>query len=348
MNTRARRSLNYSIGVLLALCLLVVNASCRTQLPKGQSAASEQQPIEIDGSSTVYPISNEAALEYQLLGAEKARIVVKFSGTTGGFRRFCRGETTISNASRPISQQEIDKCRSAGVEYIELPVAYDALTVVVNPENTSVKEITTEELRKIWEPQAQGKITQWSQVRAGWPDQPLELFGAGQDSGTFDYFTEAIVGESGASRSDYQGSEDDAFIVRGVVGKPNALGYFGYAYYEENRAKLRALAIDNGAGPVYPSAETVKNNQYQPLSRPLFIYVNAKAASRPEVRDFIEFYLSHARDYAKVVGYVPLTDELYALALDRFQNGKVGTVFAGKSQISLSLKELLEKEANAK
>ena len=299
--------------------------------------------IKVDGSSTVYPITEAVGEEFQKLHPD-VKVVVGISGTGGGFKKFCNGETDISNASRPILQKEIDTCAQNGIEYIELPVAYDALSVVVNPRNDWVACMTVAELKKIWEPDAQGKITRWNQVRPEWPDAPLNLYGAGTDSGTFDYFTEAIVGKAKASRGDYTASEDDNVLVQGVANDQYALGYFGLAYYFENQDKLKAVAIDNGKGCVPPSEETVRNGTYQPLSRPLFIYVSRKAADRPEVEAFVRFYLEKGPALVKQVGYVPLPDAVYQLALKRFEARKVGTLFKGEPPVGLSIEDLLKAE----
>jgi phosphate transport system substrate-binding protein len=308
-------------------------------------AQAPQQTIKIDGSSTVFPITDEIAKEYKLNSTDQPKIQVSISGTGGGFKKFCQGQTDLNNASRPILKEEMKACKAAGVEYIELPIAYDALTIVVNPKNTWANDITVAELKKIWEPTAEGKITRWNQIRPHYPNQPLKLYGADKESGTFDYFTEAIVGKAKASRNDYTASDDDLKLVQGVKQDPNALAYFGHAYYEENQKTLKALPVDNGKGAIEPTRENVRNAQYQPLSRPLFIYVNAKAAKRSHVKQFVEFYLSNARQYVKTVGYVPLPDEIYDLAGTRFVNNKVGTVFAGQSQIGLNMEDLLNREA---
>jgi phosphate transport system substrate-binding protein len=317
----------------------------------GKPAESRQaQVVKIDGSSTVYPITNAIAAEYQAAQTkannDKIKVEFALSGTGGGFKTFCEGLTDISNASRPILKQEMALCNRNNVRYIELPIAFDALTVVVNPENNWAKDITVEELRKAWEPSAEGKITKWNQVRTSWPDRPLKLYGAGKDSGTFDYFTEATVGTSKASRNDYTASEDDNVLVQGVRQDVNALGYFGLAYYEANSNQLKALAVDSGKGAVLPSRQTVEKTQYQPLSRPMFIYVNYQAAqNKPEVRDFVEFFLEKAPTLVDDVGYIPLPDEGYHLAKVHFNRGKVGTVFGGQAQLNLTLGELLRKQA---
>jgi phosphate transport system substrate-binding protein len=312
----------------------------------GKPVAPAEATITIDGSSTVYPITDEVVKEYAFERQDHPEVKVEFSGTSAGFRKFCAGETDISNASRPINRREMDACKSAGVRYYELPVAYDALTVVVHRNNNWVDSLTVAELKKIWEPSAEGRITRWNQVRSTFPDRPLKLYGAGSDSGTFDYFTEAIVGETGASRKDYTASEDDYELMRGVRNDPDALGYFGLAYFEESRTLLRAVPIDSGAGPVEPSAESAREGTYQPLARPLFIYVNADSVEKnPKLKEFVEFYLNNGRFLSKVVGYVPLPDEVYNIGLSNFQAGKVGTVFNGELPTDLKLEDLLQKEA---
>jgi phosphate transport system substrate-binding protein len=265
--------------------------------------------IEIDGSSTVYPISQAVAEEYMRETRGDVRVTVGFSGTGGGFRRFCAGETEISNASRAIKEDELELCRQAGVDPLELQVAIDGLAVIVNLANTFVQCLTVDELRRIWEPGS--TLQRWSEVREGMPDQPLRLYGPGTNSGTFDYFTEAIMGEEDASRPDYAASEDDNVLVQGVGGDVNALGYFGYAYYIENQNQLRAIGVDNGNGCVEPTPETVKGGEYAPLSRPLFIYVDRAELDRPEVAEFVRFYMERAADLVTEVGYVPMEAERY-------------------------------------
>ena len=311
-----------------------------------QVQSQESQNIKIDGSSTVYPITDAIAKEYQNTHPKKASITVEFSGTGGGFKKFCAGETDISNASRPIRPEEMEACNKAGIRYYELPVAFDALTVVVNSKNDWAKDITVEELKKIWEPAAQGKITRWNQIRPNWPNRPLTLYGAGKDSGTFDYFTEATVGTAKASRTDYTASEDDTVLVQGVIKDENALGYFGFSYYEDNQSKLKAVGIDRGKGAVLPSRETVEKAQYQPLARPLFIYVNYNSAqNKVELRNFVEFYMKKAPTLVSSVGYIPLPTEGYQLIYQHFYNGKVGTVFGGKAQLDSTIGELLRQQA---
>jgi phosphate transport system substrate-binding protein len=300
--------------------------------------------IKVDGSSTVFPITEAVAEEYQKQPGA-AKVTVGISGTGGGFRKFCAGETDISDASRPILQREIDTCKANGIAYIELPVAYDALTVVINPQNDWASSLTVADLKKIWSPESQGSVSKWSQVKSGFPDIPLVLFGPGADSGTFDYFTEAIVGKAKSSRTDFTGSEDDNVLVQGVSRDKGALGYFGLAYYEANKNRLKAVAVDNGKGPVSPSKETVINGTYQPLSRPLFIYVKASSARKPEVKAFVEYYLKNATKLTSEVGYVPLPDRAYTTTLGRFRAGRRGSIFGGKEAIGLTIEDLLTREA---
>ncbi len=301
--------------------------------------------IEIDGSSTVYPITEAVAEEFQKASGG-TKVTVGISGTGGGFKRFCRGETDISDASRPILREEMILCAQSGVKYYELPVAYDALTVVVSKNNDFVDYLTVEELKKMWEPGAQGKVTSWKQIRDSFPDVPLKLAGPGADSGTFDYFTEAVMAKSKSSRGDYQASEDDNVIVQFVSRDKGALGYFGLAYYEENKDKLKAVPIkaDASAPAVSPSLETVNNSTYAPLSRPIFIYVKEKAKARAEVREFVEFYLKNGAELAKEVGYVDLPAAAYDLALKNFREGKLGTGFGGTAEVGLKVEDLLKRE----
>src|SRR5688572_19163870 len=304
------------------------------------------QVVKIDGSSTVYPVTEAVAEEFQKAN-KGLKVTVGVSGTGGGFKKFCRNETDISNASRPITKSEMDACKAAGVEYFELPVAFDALTVVINPRNTWLKQATVAELKKMWEPAAQGKVTRWNQVNPAWPDQPIKLFGAGSDSGTFDYFTEAIVGKSKSSRGDFTASEDDNVLVQGVQRDVNSLGYFGYAYYAENRDKLKSVPIieKDGKPAVAPSMESVLNGSYQPLARPIFIYVNAKSVQKPEVREFVEFYNKHGEKLAREVKYVPLPTKAYAYNLDVVAKKKLGTKFGGENKVGLTIEQLMQLEA---
>jgi phosphate transport system substrate-binding protein len=307
--------------------------------------AHAQSVIKIDGSSTVFPIAEAVAEEFQISKKGKVRVTVGIAGTGGGFKRFCRGETDISNASRPILKEEMEVCAAAGIKYMELPVAFDALTVVVNPQNNWVKSLSPADLKKMWEPGAQGRVTKWNQVRAEWPAQPLMLFGPGADSGTFDYFTEAVNGKAKASRGDYTASEDDNVLVQGVENNKNAIGYFGYAYYIAHKDKMRAVPIVNPKGKeVGPSIEAVNDGSYNPLSRPLFIYVRDTAATRAEVQEFIKFYLTDGAKLAQEVGYVPLPANAYQLALKHFNDKKLGTVFGGVPEVGVTIDTLLARE----
>ena len=304
--------------------------------------------VKVDGSSTVYPVTEAVAEEFQKAEKNAIKVTVGISGTGGGFKKFCRGETDISNASRPILKAEIEECAKLGIQFYELPVAFDALTVVVNPKNTFLdKGITVDQLKKMWEPGAQGKITKWNQIDASWPDAPIKLFGAGSDSGTFDYFTEAIVGKAKSSRGDYTASEDDNVLVQGVQRDVNAIGYFGFAYYAENQAKLKAVPIVEKPGKpaVLPSMNSVLDGSYQPLARPIFIYVNAKALDRPEVRKFVEYYLTNGAKLAREVKYVPLPDKAYTMAKEHLAKKKMGTVFGGVAEVGVRIDDLMAREA---
>lgn len=303
--------------------------------------------IKVDGSSTVFPITEAVSEEFGATGGGK--VMVGISGTGGGFKRFCRGETDISNASRPIKSSEKTACKETGIEFVELPVAYDGMAVVVNPKNTWVDYLTVAELKKIWSPDAQGVVTKWSQVREGFPDEPLILYGAGTDSGTFDYFTEAVNGKSGSSRGDYTASEDDNVLVEGVGTEKGGLGYFGLAYYEQNKDRLKVVPIndekdDNGSGAVEPSLETVMDGTYQPLARPIFIYVSVKAMENDRIKKFVEFYLDNAAELVEEVGYIPLQPEAYEAAKERFLKGIKGSVFSGGAKVGVSMAEMLKME----
>ena len=296
-------------------------------------AAVAQTQIRVDGSSTVFPITEAVAEEFAKVRKD-VRVTVGISGTGGGMKRFGAGEIDIVDASRPIKQKEIDAALAGGVAFIELPVAYDGLSIVVNPKNDWVDHLTVAELKKIWEPAS--KVKNWSDVRAGWPAREIKLYGPGADSGTFDYFTEAINGKAQASRSDYQASEDDNTLVMGVAGDKDALGYFGFAYYEENAERLKLVAVDGGTGPVLPSTESIKTGKYVPLSRPLFIYV--RKSNRPEIKEFVKFYLDNAAELAAEVGYVALSPELYKAAHARFAGNRIGSEYAGdKATAKVSL-----------
>ncbi|MBK9294809.1 MAG: PstS family phosphate ABC transporter substrate-binding protein [Oligoflexia bacterium] len=312
--------------------------------------AFAQSIIKVDGSSTVFPITEAVSEEFMKEKKNSVRITVGISGTGGGFKKFCRGETDVQNASRPIMKEEMKRCAEAGIKYYEIPVAYDAMTIAVSPQNNWVKDITVDDLKKMWEPSAQGKITRWNQVRNNWPDAPLKLFGAGSDSGTFDYFTEAIVGKAKSSRGDYTASEDDNTLVLGISQDKNALGYVPYAYYEKNKTRLKALAINGGAkapkrGSILPSAKSVEDGTYFPLSRPIFIYISAKSTEKLEIKDFVKFYLKNGPKLIKEVDYVPLPARAYAQAEKNFNSQKIGTVFKGEPQVGIKIDKLLKMEA---
>ena len=307
---------------------------------------AQQRIVKIDGSSTVFPVTEAVAEDFQKAKKQQVKVTVGISGTGGGFKKFCRGETDISNASRPILKAEMADCAKAGVEYFELPVAFDALTVVINPKNTFIKQLTIAEMKKMWEPASQGKVTRWNQVNPQWPDAPMKLFGPGADSGTFDYFTEAVVGKSKSSRGDFTASEDDNVLVQGVSRDVNGLGYFGYAYYIENKDKLKAVPIVNEKGQaVEPSMEAVLKGSYSPLARPIFIYVNAKSLAKPEVKEFVEYYMKEGAKLAKEVKYVPLPDVAYTTGWQHVVKGKKGTVFGGVAEVGVTIEELLKREA---
>jgi phosphate transport system substrate-binding protein len=332
--------------LMLVAGLLAACGGGQTQ--STETTAAAPSVIQIDGSSTVFPITEAVAEEFQKAN-QAIRVTVGISGTGGGFQKFCRGETDISDASRPISASEIEACSKAGIEYIELPIAYDGLAIVVNPKNTWASTITVAELKKLWAPEAQGKIMRWSQVRTGWPDREIHLFGAGVDSGTYDYFTEATVGKAKSSRGDYTNSEDDNVLVQGVSRDELSLGFLPLAYVEQNKEALKLVPVEdgkkeNGDGPIAPTAETVRNGTYQPLSRPLFIYVARKASDRPEVQKFVDSYFG-AEKLMREVGYVELTPQIYDLAKKHFADRKVGTAFgSGGSQVGLTLEKLLARE----
>lgn len=330
MSGGERHRVSVASPLLLALSVAVVGAAVG---PAGSAACRGRsggpaRVVAVDGSSTVYPIAEAAAEEYRRVNPG-ARVTVGVSGTGGGFEMFCAGETDISSASRPIRAAEIAACASAGIDFIELPIAYDGIAVVVHADNDWVETLTPEDLKRMWEPAAQGVVTRWSQVRPEWPDRELHLFGPGIDSGTFDYFTQVVVGEPGASRGDFTSSEDDNVLVQGVSQDELALGFFGYAHYEENRGRLGLAAIDdgddtNGAGGVRPSPATVRDGTYRPLSRPVYLYVSPEALGRPDVAGFVDFFLAEGAALVREVGYVPLTDREYALVRRRVEGRGAG------------------------
>jgi phosphate transport system substrate-binding protein len=295
--------------------LIAILAACGN---KTGGSSDLSGSISVDGSSTVYPITEAVAEEFRR-DFRDVKVTVGLSGTGGGFKKFGRGEIDINDASRPIKKNEDSVCKANNINFLELKVAYDGLAVVVSPENTWCKDMTIAELKMLWEPAAQGKIMRWNQIRKDWPNEEIHLFGAGVESGTYDYFTEVVVGKSHSSRGDYTASEDDNVLVQGIKSDKDALGFFGLAYFTENQDKLRLVGIDNGKGPVLPSEETVRNKNYSPLGRPLFIYISSKASGRREFQEFVRFYLENTKTLAKDVGYVSMTDEEITKEIEKFE-----------------------------
>lgn len=336
--------LNMVVSSVLALGALLLTVSVFAQAP----AAAKL--VKVDGSSTVFPITEAMAEEFQKEKKGEVKVTVGISGTGGGFKKFCRGETDVQDASRPISASEMEDCKKNNVKYFELPVGFDAMVIVVNPKATWLKEITVEELKKIWEPAAQGVITKWNQVNPKWPDQPIKLYGPGADSGTFDYFTEAIVGKAKSSRGDYTASEDDNTLVTGVAGDKYALGYFGMSYAAENAKKLKILPLVGGEKApkkgvaVVPTKETVENGTYFPLSRPIFIYVSEASSKRPEVMEFAKFYMANGAKIVPQVKYVALPPKAYTMGDKHLAEGKLGTVFGGHSEVGMKIEDLMKRE----
>lgn len=324
----------------LILCSLLIGSLANAQVPV----------IKIDGSSTVFPITEAMAEEFQTSQKGKVRVTVGISGTGGGFKKFCRGETDVQNASRPIQSSELEACRKAGIKFIEIPIAYDATAVVVNPKNTWLKSISVAELKKMWEPSAQGKVNKWSDINPAWPKENIKLYGAGSDSGTFDYFTEAIVGKAKSSRGDYTASEDDNTLVTGVANDKFALGYIPLAYYEENKTKLKAVAVVGGEKSpkkneaVLPTKETVETGAYYPLSRPIFIYVSEGALKKTFINEFVNFYLDNAAAIVPEVKYVALPAKAYDVGKQHVKANKLGTVFGGHSEMGLKIEDLMKRE----
>jgi phosphate transport system substrate-binding protein len=313
----------------------------------GTGTSGEVAVIKVDGSSTVFPVTEAVAEEFQNAKGGRVRVTVGISGTGGGFKKFVRGEIDVADASRPILAEEMAQAKTNGIEFVELPIAFDALAVVVNPQNDWVTSMTVEELKKVWEPAAQGKVTHWNHIRREWPNEKIALFGAGADSGTFDYFTEAIVGKAKSSRGDYTASEDDNVLVQGVEGNKFALGYIPYAYFAPHSNRMKAVAVqwekNKVKEPVSPSPENVIAGTYNPLSRPLFIYVSKKSMDRPEVKEFVEFYLANVKTLATEVKYVPLTDPAYQMATERLRNLQSGSGFGGIPEVGLPIEELLKR-----
>lgn len=338
--------LRYTAAAVLVTC----SAACGggSNNAPGGARSSGSTEVKLDGSSTVFPISEAVAEEFQKAN-QGTRVTVGISGTGGGFQKFCRGEIDVADASRPISKSEQTACSGAGINYVELPIAYDGIAIVAHPKANWINDITVDELKTIWAPDAQGKVTRWNQVRKTWPDREIHLFGAGVDSGTYDYFTEAVNGKAKASRGDFTSSEDDNVLVQGVAGDENALGFIPFAYFEENKDKLKLIPVDdkkadNGNGPIAPSLDSIRTGAYQPLARPLFIYVSDKALARPEVQKFVDFYLTQGPTLAEEVGYVQLGEPVYQLVREHFANKKTGTVFGEGPQVGVTIEQLLSKE----
>ena len=318
-----------------------VAAASVAALALASGPASAQQgaapyTIQIDGSSTVFPISEAIAEGFQQQTQGRIRVAVGESGSSAGLRKFCRGEIEIADSSRPIRSSEMATCAAAGIQYVEIPVAFDGITVVVHPSNP-IRSMTVAQLRQIWAPGS--RVNNFNQV--GGPNLAMQLYGPGSASGTFEYFTEAVNGTARSSRTDYTPSEDDNVLVQGVANNPGGLAYFGLAYYEENQSRLHAVAIDNGNGPVTPSQATVRNGTYAPLSRPIFIYVNAASLRRPQVQQFVQYYINNAATVSERVGYVALPQAAYAAYLQRAQRRQVGTAFAGRAVIGASIEEVV-------
>ena len=335
MKPKERTCQSHSKVGIRALALLAVSLAAA-------ACGIGSDSINIDGSSTVFPITEAVAEEYGKLPGVSGRVTVGVSGTGGGFQKFCNMETDITNASRAIKASEVDRCKDESIEYIEIPVAIDGVTISVHPSNDFVQCMTVEELHTLWAPEAEGKVTRWNQVRPEWPDERVRLYGPGVDSGTFDYFTETVNGEAQASRGDFTASEDDNVLVVGIAGDENALGFFGFAFFAENADRVKAVEIDGGAGCVAPAKETINDGTYEPMSRPLFIYVRKDSAAEPEVKEFVRYYLSEdGRRLAAEVGYIPFPDRVYDLALARFEKGTTGTFFGGRSPQEGSVEEVL-------
>lgn len=330
---------NYRVAALSVAAAPIV------MLALGGQVSAQTKTIAIDGSSTVFPVAEAFAEEFQKLTKGATRVTVGVSGTGGGFKKFCRGETDISNGSRPILKAEMAECAKNGVSFIEMPIAFDALTVAVNPKNDFISCMTVAELKKIWEPAAQGKVMNWSDVNPKWPKTKMSLFGAGADSGTFDYFTEAINGKAKATRADFTASEDDNVLVQGIERDTNALGYIPYAYYAPHAAQMKAIGIDDGKGCVKPSLEAVTAGTYNPLARPLFIYISKKSAEKPEIKEYVEYIMTKGAPLVSEVKYLPLPEAAYKTALKHFKDGRLGTVFGGVPEVGVSIDELMKRDA---
>jgi phosphate transport system substrate-binding protein len=350
-----------AFAILISAALAVTACAAPSSPPAtGSQPAGGQQAsgpdlrqlsgaVTMDGSSTVFPVSEAVAEEFQKATGGRVRVTVGISGTGGGFQKFCNGEIDISNASRPISAAEIQSCGAKSIGFIEVPIAFDGLSVLVSPRNDFVTSMTVSELKKMWEPAAQGTVTRWSQIRDGWPDRPFRLYGPGTDSGTFDYFTEVITGRAKDSRGDFTASEDDNVLVQGVSNDPDALGYFGYAYYNENKDRLKLVGVDQekGKGPVLPSQETIASGTYAPLSRPIFIYAKESALERPEVQAYVRYYTDSktAPQLIRDVGYVPFPETYYPRVWSRVEARQRGSVFGGHAAENATLDDLIRTPA---
>ncbi len=333
------------IAVMFTTALVISPLAYSETLAQG--AGSNGATIRVGGSSTVFPIMMEAIRAFRAAG-NNTKIVLKESGTTDGFRRFCAGQLEIANASRPINSKELKACASNRISFIELPIAFDALSIVVHPSNSWARQITTKELARLWGRQAEGKIDSWNDVNRDWPERPIKLCGPGKDSGTYDYFNKAINGSADNSRQDYASSENDSVIVKCVAQNPNALGYFGFSYYKANQSKLRALAVATSSGPVNPSVANVQSGRYQPLSRPLFIYINDKAlASKPDVQKFATFAVRNGLSLVGVAGDIPLPASTYQLVESKLYKRITGTAFSGDLPVGLSIGEALRRSFDA-
>ncbi|REJ85625.1 MAG: phosphate ABC transporter substrate-binding protein PstS family protein [Acidobacteria bacterium] len=328
---------------LASASVLVVAAACGGESADNAGAGGDslEGTVSVDGSSTVFPITEAVAEEFRGV-APDVRVTVGISGTGGGFKKFGAGEIDINDASRPIKETELEQAAGNGIQFVEIPIAFDGLSVVVHPENDWVDHLTVDELRAIWNPES--TLSTWAEVRAGWPDEEIALFAPGTDSGTFDYFTEAINGQGGASRADFTASEDDNVIVQGVSGDRHALGFFGFAYYIENASAVKVVPIDGGAGPVTPTPETINDGSYAPLSRPVFLYLNTASLDRPEVAAFVDFYLDNAAELSEEVGYVQLPAEAYEVARQRVEQRVTGTVYGEGQTHGVPLVELFAVE----
>lgn len=305
-----------------------------------------QSVIKVDGSSTVYPITKLAADQFEITKENTIKVAMDVSGSGGGLKKLCNGEIDIANASRPILKKELAECKNAKIQFLEIPIAFDAITVITSPQNTWSTAMTVTDLKKVWEPAAQGRIIHWNHINSAWPNDIINLYAVERDSGTFDYFTKAIIGKAKFSRNDFNKSENDDTLIKDIANNKNGLGFLGFSYYLDNKTQIKAVAIDSekGYGPVLPSVESVEDGSYQPLSRPIFIYVNAKSAEKPEVREFITFYLKNAVLIAKKARLFPLPPRAYITMLEHFNNKRVGTVFNGVSAVGLTIDDLIRRE----